>query len=63
MGAPSTVVTLSDLGVNWHQEGNTGFSPIPGLSSLYAIRPGFFIKRGDTKVAYLIQSMVDDPSL
>ena len=63
IGATSTVVTLAVLGVSWHYLGDTRFSPIPGLASLFTIRPDLFRDRGNTNVNDIISHIASDPSL
>lgn len=62
IGAISTAVTLTDIGVTWSPR-NRVFAEYPGLASLYAIRPQWFERKGETRVTALLDHMASDPSL
>ena len=66
MHITSSVVSLGDIGVKWHRSTLYGMEPntnFPDLVALYQIRPEWFIRRGDTKVAEIIVRIANDTNL
>lgn len=62
IGAVSSGVTLADIGVRWSPR-NRAFPEFPGLASLYAIKPEWFERNGDTSVTVLLERMESNLSL
>ena len=58
IGATSTHVTLSDIGVAFKHGDTTGFERYPGLASLHATHPSWFANQGRTTVSVLVSNMV-----
>jgi len=58
-GVISSAVNLKDIGLRW-SPGSGAFPEYPGLASLYAIRPEWFERKGDTRVDILLENMASN---